>query len=295
MRALILLLYLLISIPAFSQQEPLSSMFWNNYSVVNPANSGFDYKHFATVQGRNQWTGYEGNPKTAWVNYDIKIDAINSGSGIYYSYDEIGNLSTNVILVNYNYQFTIRENHHLGLGISFGYQEQKIEDNWNPNNQFIDPAIPGNSTASTFNAAVGLKYRFKKFCFGLSVKNLTDPSYGHEGTHWQFEYPNYRASYILSTYSIKLSESFDLEPGIFFRSDITELSMDVNIRSIFKEKVWLGSSLRGNSTNFSAISAMAGVVFRKKLQLGFATDFSTGRFSSYDGGTYELYLSFGIE
>jgi type IX secretion system PorP/SprF family membrane protein len=271
-------------------------MFWNNYSVVNPANSGFDYRHFATVQGRNQWTEYEVNPKTAWVNYDLKIDAINSGSGIYYSYDEFGNLSTNVISINYNYQFTIRENHHLGLGISFGYQEQKMEDNWDPGlPSIIDPLIPGNSTASTYNAAVGLKYRFKKFSFGFSVKNLTEPSYAHGGTHWKFEYPNYRTYYFLSTYSFKLSESFDLEPGILSRYDIIELSMDVNIRSIFKKKVWLGSSLRGNSTNFSAISAMAGVVFWKKMQLGFSTDISTSRLSSYDGGTYEFYLSFALE
>ena len=134
MRVIIFLLAFFTFIRVFGQQEPLSSMFWNNYSVVNPANSGFNYRHFATVQGRAQWMSLDGYPKRLWAGYDVKIDAINSGIGVNYSYKIFGLVEESKIQLNYNYQFEFTEEHKLGIGVSFGYQRRTLGEDyfWNP-------------------------------------------------------------------------------------------------------------------------------------------------------------------
>ena len=271
-------------------------MFWNNYSVVNPANSGFFYRHFATVQSRWQWIDFEKNPKTTWINYDIKIDRLKSGSGIYYAYDEIGNIEEHVFTVNYNIQFAIREVHRFALGACFGYQKQDIADNWVATDNFtIDGAIPGGSTTSLYNTGIGIIYHYKKITSGFSVKNLTEPAYRHEGTHWDFDYPRYRTYYFLLRYKFELNESLELEPGLLIRHDITAWAMDVNVRTIYKEKFWLATATRVNSGNLSVIGFMLGVSFWNRLQLGYNAEFSTGNYRRSPWNTHEAFISFALE
>ncbi len=70
------LILLVISLMGFSQQEPQFYMFWNNYSMFNPANTGLHYNHFGNMVYRTQRVGIEKQPITFTGIYGTKHEFV---------------------------------------------------------------------------------------------------------------------------------------------------------------------------------------------------------------------------
>lgn len=111
LRGVVLVFDVTMTSPTFSQNDLLSSLYWNNYSTINPANSGLEYKHFYSVQARDQWTDVERNPQTKWVVGDIKTKFLHGGLGLNYMNYQLGNTKSQKLALNYSFQIQIKEHH----------------------------------------------------------------------------------------------------------------------------------------------------------------------------------------
>jgi type IX secretion system PorP/SprF family membrane protein len=74
----------------FAQQDPQVSQYIFNQLSFNPAFAGSGARMNFVGTFRNQWSGFEGAPKSYLVNIDSKTDKINSGAGLSFIRDEIG-------------------------------------------------------------------------------------------------------------------------------------------------------------------------------------------------------------
>lgn len=278
-----------------AQQDPLSSLWWKNITTLNPAYSGLEYKHFANVQVRDQWQNLENNPQTFWASYDMKADFLHGGIGLNYERDAIGMFVSDKIKLNYNYQIVVQEKHKFTAGISLGLNQQSID--WGEfivsNNPAIDPYIPPDKkeTKRSELVGLGLSYMVGKFNFGFSMNNITHNEFQFSG---YYDYQTYAHYYLTSSYLITASDKIAIQPQFIYRGVNSDYdsSFDLNLRTIYKERYWVGITYRQESW----LALMAGFEVVKKIQIAYSYDIYDQAETSFDlGQTHELTLSFFIK
>lgn len=277
------------SISAFSQQEPRSAFFWNQYMHTNPAMTGAIYKHQANTQWRNQWTKINGAPTTLWANYAVNLDKINSGIGVSYEYDVIGLTRSHTALVSYAYHIPIK-NAFLSLGVSagmfsVGYKKKDLI--------YILPSGPlVVKDKTSFQSDFGLAFHGEKWNVGLSITQLNgffeprNQSYNQVPHYWLF-----------GDYTFSLGENWKLTPRVQVFTDLIKLSSTEALITTWKERLWFG--VVGSvpiSAGFGTVGPTIGYDIIGKIRVGYAYEFwmSNNPFMN-SGGTHEVILSYQLK
>lgn len=284
MRIKIILVIFLFIGQSYAQQEPQFTMHWNNYSLYNPAATGLFNKHFASVCGRHQWTGFGGGPITVSAVYDFKWNKINSGIGINYVYNQLGFEKNNEINLNYSYQIDFKKDRVLNSGVSFGILKKSIDFSkfiyFDPN----DPLLTANSVKTDyfFNINFGLIFKTPHFLFGLSTTQL------NESESEKLNFKNNRHYHITSSYNTTVGKDFNIKPCIYIKSDLASTQFDINFITIYKKRFWAGLTYRETD----AIAFMAGIDIKGKYRIGYSYDYTISKLANYSKGSHEIVLAF---
>jgi hypothetical protein len=83
-------------------------MYWNTYSLFNPAASGLHQRFYGVLTGNFQYVGFEDAPVTKTAIFDMKTDALHGGIGINYTFDKAGLTKGHNVALNYNYQLDLQ-------------------------------------------------------------------------------------------------------------------------------------------------------------------------------------------
>ena len=92
MRILLHLLLVFLASPLFSQQLPQYSLYQLNDVIINPALISFNEFNQFSLMARDQWSGFEGAPKTQSISY-YNVAHHKYGRGIQLSNDVTGPIS----------------------------------------------------------------------------------------------------------------------------------------------------------------------------------------------------------
>ena len=99
-----------------------------------------------------------------------------------------------------------------------------------------------------------------------------------------------RHYYVSAGYKFELSNEFDLEPSLLFKTTAASpIQFDINTRLIYKKNLWLGASYRNNES----VVAMLGMK-RDNFVIGYSYDYVISNIRNYSAGTHELYLEFQL-
>lgn len=272
------------------QQDPQFTQFMFDRVSYNPAAAAIDGYLNATAFYRNQWTGFEGAPKTGLINVALPIYNINSGVGVTFYFDEIGQQNTLNALLSYNYQLKLGGGNKLAFGVALGMYNTKMGTEWVATDGVdFDNAIPITGESSTlFDASFGVVFRTQELYAGLSVTHLSG---GHLETvnidltqHLYFE----------AGYDITLpGETIKLIPNVLVKTDFASTQVDVNMLAMWNNIVWFGVSYRLED----AISPMAGVqlpVGKGEIRVGYSYDVTTSEIQNYSSGTHEIFLNYNM-
>src|SRR5687767_14316517 len=148
MKKLLSLALLAISVisQSFGQQDPQFSQNMFNRLYVNPAYAGSSDGICATLLYRNQWTGFDGAPKTGVLGVDAPINALHGGLGLsVMAADEIGLENTLLVTLAYAFRFNIGQG-NLALGVDAGFLQKSLDGDWEPTDP-DDDVIPENSVS----------------------------------------------------------------------------------------------------------------------------------------------------
>ena len=305
-RIAILLSVFFIAQLSVAQQEPQITQNMFNRLQINPAFAGSKGAICGTLINRQQWLGFEGAPQTTifsiHTDFDIEKWYIHdNGVGLNVMYDELGNISE--LNVNLAYAYRRAFNFAPGffsLGIDVGYVQQTFQDNWIANDHpDIDPSIPGGAQASLIDIGLGLYYyNGDDYYAGFSVAHLTEPSFPHTGTNYNFEFPRYRTYYFHGGNKFKPFNTvtpLQLQHSLYFKYDIIEWTLDYNINLLINNFFWIGPSYRVDRS----ISLMGGMDFGavapgwEGLKLGVAYDVSAlSNFNEYNSGSFEIMINY---
>lgn len=276
-------LILFVHLIAFSQQEPRTSFFWNNYMHTNPAMTGANYKHHANAQWRNQWTNTNGAPTTLWANYAMRLDSIHHAIGVSYEYDVIGIQKSQTALLTYAYHLPIK-NVVLSFGASAGLNSSNID--YASNSSF--PSIHENM----FQADFGVALRGKKWNCGISATQLSSPLYSSNYYSPAIHY------WVFGDYTFNLGEKWTLTPRTQVFTDTKKFTAVLAMLASFKERLWFGSTLASPALDGIGIGPMIGYDIQGKYRIGYTYEYWS-RKSSFgpvvQNGTHEIILSLQLK
>jgi type IX secretion system PorP/SprF family membrane protein len=295
--ALIILLMAFPGTPLRAQQDPQFSQNMFNQMSVNPGFAGSQGMLSASVINRQQWIGFDGNPKTTMftVNTPVKPLGIPSGVGITFSDDRLGFEKNMTISANYAYRLQLGKG-SLGIGLSAGLLSKALDGKWIipdsdshiPATQ--DPSIPQEQVSTlAFDMGLGLFFSTDNLYAGASTTHLLQPTidYGDGAlTHMSRHY------YGTAGYLFKLSNPlFEIQPSAFVKTDLASWQLDVNAMLIYNKKFWGGVSYRLGD----AVAVMAGTELSNGLKVGISYDFTTSAIGAYSNGTVEFMIGYNLE
>lgn len=288
MKNILTLLLSLASITAFSQ-TPEQSLWWNNTSVFNPAFTGFEYKHNATVTGRLNNRGLSSNSADYSALYEVQLSKnkkFKTGIGLNYLLDDLPSIRTDNVRLNIAEHLYFSDKHSISVGIGLGLESSYYSTQWiavDPN----DPAIPDEFTREgKFQWNAGLVYKFHNLTLAagaanLNEKSLDDVLYYQTSTTYSGQ----------AAYRIKLSENLHLTPRVNMMMASSSTLYQTNLTAQIKEKYLIGLSYSDNSK--AALNL--GYILTEHIHFNYAFQQIYRDLKDFTGNAHELSVAFRVE
>ena len=276
----------------FAQQDPQFSQNMHNRLFPNPGVAGSNNAICATILGRQQWTGFTGQPNTYLLSVHGPVRLLHGGVGLNVYQDELGQEKTFGLKAAYAYRMTIGIG-ELGFGAAAGMVNKSIGSAWvfnDPN----DTKIPTNGAGDTgFDLDFGLYYKTPALFLGLSTTHITQSQLEEVSPPLQdFGYKVARHYYIMAGYNHNFkSFPLALQPMVYVKSDAASTQVDLNLVAVYNNLVWAGVSYRFQD----AVVPMIGVqkdIGPGTLKFGYSYDVTTSLLKSYAKMTHEIMLGY---
>jgi len=291
MKKIIIALVVLLgySSTTFAQQDPQYTQYMYNQAVINPAYAGSKDALSIVSLYRNQWTGFDGAPKTITLSGHSPIGE-KLGLGLSFISDQHGPVKENNIYADFSYTINIGEESKLALGIKAGVTLHDIALNSGVTTAVDgDPLFGKDASKTNPNAGLGAFYYTDKYYVGLSMPNILNSTHLDEnGMNYGSETQHY---FLTAGYVFQLTENTKLKPSFLVKSSFdAPVSFDVNANFLFYDKFEVGASYR----NTDSFSGLIGFAFTKSIRLGYAYDHIISDLQNAASSSHEVFLQFDL-
>jgi type IX secretion system PorP/SprF family membrane protein len=291
-------LFLLIIVVSFSvsysygQQDPQFTQNMYNKLFPNPAVAGANGSICATLLGREQWVGFEGRPQTYLFSIHGPVKLLHGGIGLSIAQDNLAQISDLHLKASYSYHHSFPFGEING-GIGLGMVQKTIGTAWIPPTNLPDAQIPVAGIAqSVFDLDLGVYFSNDKVYAGISSTHVPSATVAEKSAAFRIA----RHYYLMAGYSMPLTQSIELQPSIFVKSDGAHAQMDLNAIAVYNDLFFGGLTYRFQD----AVSIMAGVDYGLSgtgiaggtLRFGYAYDVTTNKLSSGSTGSHEIVLNY---
>ncbi|CAH0297739.1 hypothetical protein SRABI27_04277 [Pedobacter sp. Bi27] len=287
-----LLMLLAVWIPAASvhaQLNPLSSQYYTNRYVINPAFAGANNGLRINGAYRKLWDNVPGAPVTQNLTADYGFGKV--GVGLNMSNESAGLQRQTRIVGSYAYHLPLNANNQqLHFGLSVGFMNQRLENAdiyGNPN----DPMVGLYNDRKTYlDGDFGIAYTSDKLSIEGSLPNLK--SFFKKDV---IKLADVATFYTAISYKITLSEGMEgiaLEPKVAYRGvkgfdNIFDLSAQAWIAN--KQVFLMGVYHSSENATFGI-----GVDFKRKYLISGMYTTQTSALSAYTNGSFELNLRLSV-
>ncbi len=297
-RILLILVLIVFAYESNAQQDPQFTQNMFNRLAVNPGFAGSNGSSICgTLLAREQWLGFEGNPRTNVFSADGGFKILRQkhqlGAGLTVIQDEIGPIQSLNLKVALSYHKRLGQG-VVSVGLEGGIFNQSIQANWRTSTGNFDgtedAAIPNSEAgATTFDLGGGIYYYTKQLYVGLSSTHLNQPLISEDADQTSsYTFQQVRHYYIMAGYDYELNSQFTLQPSIFAKTDAVSTQLDINTNVLYNNLVWGGLSYRVGD----AVSFLAGVYATPDLRIGLAYDYNISELSDYNDGSLEFMINY---
>ncbi len=270
-----------------AQQLPQYTQYMLNDLAINPAVAGKD--EYADVRSNNryQWVGITDAPRTYMLTLHSPLKNRHMGLGTHIYTDIVGPTRRVGISLAYAYHIKIAKKTKLSLGLSAGIQQWGIDGHkLTLHDSGDDNLLTQYQTVTVPDFGAGIYVHNDDWYLGFSAPQLYQSpiklyvdgdNKGTLVTHFL----------VNGAYKFKLGDDFKIEPSFLLKyADPAPMKIDVGVRAIYKEQIWLGGGYRHND----AFTALVGFMYKNYLMIGYSYDFTTTNLKKYSTGTHELML-----
>lgn len=273
----------------FSQQVPLLTQHMIDKYLYNPAWAGAENRFIFSCAYRNQWTGFEGAPKTTLFYTHGPLSGGNNVGGIIFS-DNIGAFSRLGIYPSYAYLVMLDRQLTLHFGLQIGLLQQVINGNELITREPDDPSVPKEPIKTLFfDGSFGTILNSEFFYLGISFPHIID------GVGLLYSDFAQVQSGIVKRHLIAFggailpaTDKVKIEPSTLLKvTRAAPIQLDVSFRAIM-DYGWVGLTYRSRA----AVAFMAGFQLKDAFQLGYSLDIATTELQNYSHGSHEFILRF---
>lgn len=325
--SILLLLFCVAVVDAFSQAKPSYTQYILNNYILNPALTGIENYTDVRLSHRNQWTGINGAPVTSYFSMhrpigkkddrtaptsfqkqgvnprgaaywqDYTAPAAHHGVGLSAVNDRAGYLSRWSIYASYAYHIPLGVRTTLAAGMNAGMSSVSL-DRSKVNFAGMDPNDPAIGFANNElkkikpELGAGLWLYTADYYAGLSVLNIIPgkQQFVLNDRYGEYYTPNY---FLTAGYRFLLSEDINLLPSFMLQYWKPQLlGLHINTKIQYRDLAWVGASYR-YSDFVAGYSAMAGLNLSNAVNISYAYEVATtSRLRTYTGNTHELLIGF---
>ncbi|MBN8694811.1 MAG: type IX secretion system membrane protein PorP/SprF [Bacteroidetes bacterium] len=286
-RFIYILFGILLLASANAQQLPQYTQYMLNEFAINPAVAGKE--EFADVRSNNryQWVGITDAPRTYMLTVHGPMKLKNMGLGMNLFTDIVGPTRRVGLNFSYAYHIKLNEETKVSLGLSAGVLQWGIDGHKLQLHDAGDEnLLTQYQTTYVPDFGAGVLVYSKKYYIGIAVPQMYQSKINL--------YPGVESKSKLVThfnvngaYKFNLDDDFIIEPSFILKyATPAPMKLDVGVRGIYREQVWLGAAYRHND----AVTALVGYLYKNYLMIGYSYDFSTTNIRRYSSGTHEVML-----
>lgn len=319
MKKFIIIFALCISFKGFAQQKPQYTQYIFNQYLLNPALSGIENYLDFKAGYRKQWSGINDAPQTSFVSAHWALgdkqlwsNALTSfpeqtgnpmdrnfmqnymsspshhGMGVTAVLDKTGPIKRLDANITYAYHLQLSNDFNLSAGVAAGISSISLDVNALSFDTPIDPVM----NRALINQikpdlSIGLWLYGARLFAGLSVQQILPQKLSFSGDNnynLGKEAPHYFAT---AGYKFFVDDEISAIPSVMVKYvSPAPVSVDLNLKLAFKDKIWLGGSYRKDDS----FAAMAGFNIGKMVNLTYSYDFTTSELNQVSNGSHEIVL-----
>lgn len=274
---------------AVAQLNPLTSQYFTNRYLINPAFAGFSEGLRLNGAYRKLWTSVPGSPLTQNITADYGFDKV--GVGLSFDNESAGLERRTRVVGTYAYHLPLNmENQQLHFGVSVGFMNQRLENSdiyGNPNDVLVGQY---NARETYLDGDFGVAYTSDHLSIQASVPNLKSVLKKDD-----IKVADVATFYTAASYKFNVSEGLegiDLEPMVAFRGvkgfdNIWDAGAQVHVANQQAFVTAIYHSTKSATFGF-------GMDFRKRYLVSGAYTTQTSALSGYTNGSFELNLRLSL-
>lgn len=284
-----------------AQDEPQFSQYMAAPVLFNPAAAGLDQAWNSALLVRNQWVGLPGAPTTQAIATELPVYRIRSGISLRVMNDRAGQQNTTVANIGYSYQLRAGSG-LLGLGVHAGIASRSLDGSrliapdgsYEAGVDHNDDQLPVTLVSSLIpDAGAGFFFRNERLQAGLSVTHLAGSSFSFDAPGGSAGIQYHPVGYVFVSWKVLQQENWSLEPGVLYKTDLTEQMLDANLLFSWRETLLAGLSLRSlDAGRRDALVAMGGWNFSKYWGIRYSYDLTLSALNNAQSGSHELVLTY---
>ncbi|HOS85222.1 MAG TPA: type IX secretion system membrane protein PorP/SprF [Bacteroidales bacterium] len=268
---------------SIAQTDIQQTNYMFNELSFNPAYTGSTGNIRATVLARKQWLGFETSPLTQTLCVDNNTRF--GGIGLNINHDQLGYERSLYAKLLYSYTAQLSEKTALTAGFAAGVIHRSLDGSMLEFQDEITPdpsAIFDNQGEIKPTIDFGLQFLHKDFAIGLSSAHL------HTSLQQASIFNMPRHFYGYAQYRVQAGEKLAFVPTVYAKSGSNVYQVEANTNVYFNKKFWLGASYRLDES----MVALAGLIVKEQVYIGYAYDFNVGDVSPHSYGSHEIFISF---
>ncbi|MDR1865031.1 MAG: PorP/SprF family type IX secretion system membrane protein [Bacteroidales bacterium] len=304
---ILLLLTLLISPEALSQQSQMYTHYFFDRFLLNPAACGSNGYSALGVTVKDQWTGIKETPFVQMLSAQARVPRTglfgtrkkrptgifspeNVGVGLSLYNDVRGYVRTTGARFAYSYHIKT-ETEQLSFGLALNLFQLFMDRNkilTEYDDDFINAARLNSLIP---DAAAGIYYTTRYLYAGLSASDLFQ-SYLALGGSNTSSYRIERQYNLMAGYIFELDRYWSLSPSALVKmTELPVAQMDVNATLYYDDRIWGGVSYRtGGGGVPGGVNVMFGAAY-KQYFFGYAFDYVLSNIRRYSFGSHEVMLA----
>jgi type IX secretion system PorP/SprF family membrane protein len=285
----LLLVALAVNFSLSAQQLSMFSQYYWNDFVINPAFTGIKNTPRVQLGYRNQWSGFNGAPKTYTLGGHTSLKNTNMGvGGMIFSDDQGGAIQQNGVMLNYSYNLKLDKESGISFGIAgilnqYGYNGSNIQ-NINP-----DATLQANVRQLVPDLNFGMVYHLKnKLYIGLASSQLIQSRLKKLNQFSTSENQLIRHFNLSASYLTKINSTLTVEPYAMLRTTFIKApQFELGAKVTYNEFVFGGLSYR----NRESVIGLIGLNY-KNFVLAYSYDLTLTSIRNYSSGSHEVLFAY---
>ncbi len=274
-----------ISTAAIAQQIPQYSQYMINDYILNPATTGTHDYWEVKSNNRLQWVGITDAPRTFILSVHGPFRKYRMGLGGSIFADITGPTSRVGFYLSYAYHLKLSESLKLGMGLSMGLLQYRIDGTKINLYTDGDPALPSQvMTVYAADATFGLNLVHKNFNVGISLPQIIGNNLKFLEDQQETKSSLARHYMLMGGYTFHVGD-FGIMPNVLLKYVApTPPQFDAGLKIDWRDQFWIGASYRHKD----AVSFMGGLTYKDFLILAYSYDMTTSDLQNYSSGTHEV-------